>query len=247
MARIGFATGVALALGLALPGGLRADEDTAWWLAPEPSAEASGEAEEEAAWWVREVVPEAVPEAYRHLAVTPDPPEAAPAEEPPVAPAGGPPAASAQLAALEAPAEPAGEGSAEGSVEPEALEPEAEEGPYWGDDDWDTWDDDRAAADGSGAETTDVDGTDARDEDVENRCRRLWGQLERYSGDLELAKEREDEVWEAFLERHLERVEAEARRRCPPLEGPDPWMIALRMAIRAAELAYKAAKIAAMF
>ena len=72
-------------------------------------------------------------------------------------------------------------------------------------------------------------------------CRRLTRQIEHFEGVVEMAQERDNELWEAETRRHIERLEQRRADRCPEYAKDDSG------AREFARMVKNAAKIAASY
>lgn len=70
-------------------------------------------------------------------------------------------------------------------------------------------------------------------------CRRYTRQIEHFAGVVEMAQERNNELWEQETRRHIERLEAQRAQRCPEFR-PQPSRMA-----QTAEMLRKASQVAA--
>ncbi len=70
-------------------------------------------------------------------------------------------------------------------------------------------------------------------------CRRYTRQIEHFEGVAQMARERDNELWEQETQRHIARLEARRVERCPEFRKPPS-----RMA-QTAEMLRKASKVAA--
>ncbi len=70
-------------------------------------------------------------------------------------------------------------------------------------------------------------------------CRRYTRQIEHFTGVVEMAQERDNELWERETRRHIERLEAQRAKRCPEFRPPPS-----RMA-QTAQMLRKASQVAA--
>ncbi len=81
-------------------------------------------------------------------------------------------------------------------------------------------------ADPEGRGTDDERGSD---EDIETRrrkvaarsCRKLTRQIEHYQGVVQLAQQREDDLWEQTMQQHVDRLVIRRAARCPDYEVDD--------------------------
>lgn len=140
-------------------------------------------------------------------------------------------AADVALAAAAAPAEGATDPAAT-SEEGDAGEPLDGSEPLPGD----------MELEGTGAAPEDLEAVPAQkldDEDEGNRCRRYVKQIARFEGELEIAKERKNEVWQKVTEDHLERLKARKEVHCPVPKGPSLLAETIRMLGVAAKVAAK--------
>jgi hypothetical protein len=55
----------------------------------------------------------------------------------------------------------------------------------------------------------------AKSEPPRRECHRLTSQIARYEGDVELARERDNELWENATKAHIERLSERRASRCP--------------------------------
>ena len=55
----------------------------------------------------------------------------------------------------------------------------------------------------------------AKSEPLRRECNRLTSQIERYEGDVELAKERDNELWEDATKAQIARLSERRINRCP--------------------------------
>ena len=76
--------------------------------------------------------------------------------------------------------------------------------------------------------------------DGRNECRVLQKQITRYEGDVERARERDNELWENVTVQHIQRLEARRQRRCPEPEGDGTLEVVAELIGKAARVAAKA-------
>jgi hypothetical protein len=72
-------------------------------------------------------------------------------------------------------------------------------------------------------------------------CHKLTRQIEHFEGVVEMAQERDNELWEQETRRHIERLEERRADRCPEYAKSDNG------AVQFANMVKKAAKLAAAY